>query len=278
MSKGDLSMSLDGIIANTNKEISGSRTKNRLTVQISYAMQLIMEFYTTDFLVMMDYIEDVAIISDPSQSSAIHLYQIKTKSSDKQYLLSTVIGDQWFQKLYSNALKYGAFLGSASVVCNTDIVISLSKSKTEIFPNSKTAMDDTTIQKNIKKIRTAIAKDQKIDESNVDLSKFYFVRSSLSTKGHKDEVEHQFQDFLFEQAVDLQVATAKSIFSLLYDELDKKFNQEISENCTDVQEIYATKGLRGKEIKELISCGLAIQIPTLDKLFAEFGIKSNYTF
>lgn len=46
-------MSLDDIIANTNKEISGSRTKNRLTVQISYAIQLIMEFYTTDFLVMM---------------------------------------------------------------------------------------------------------------------------------------------------------------------------------------------------------------------------------
>lgn len=54
-------MSLDGIIANTNKEIAGSRTKNRLTVQISYAIQLIMDFYPTDFLIMMDYIEDVAV-------------------------------------------------------------------------------------------------------------------------------------------------------------------------------------------------------------------------
>lgn len=267
-------MSLDGIIANTNKEIAGSRTKNRLTVQISYAIQLIMDFYPTDFLIMMDYIEDVAVISDPTQPSAIHLYQVKTKSSDKQYMLSAVIRDKWFQKLYANAQKYEHYLGSASIVCNTDIVTSLTQSKTEVFPNAKTALDEKSIQSNIKKIRSAIATDQKIDEGKVDLSKFFFVRSTLSTKGHKEEVEHQFQNFLFEQDAELQVATVKSIYSLLYDELDKKFNQEISETCTDIKEIFETKGLDGKDIKELISCGLAIQIPTLEKIFSEFGISA----
>lgn len=49
-------MSLNDIISGSHKEIAGSRTKNRLTVQISYAIQLIMEFYSTDFLIMMDYI------------------------------------------------------------------------------------------------------------------------------------------------------------------------------------------------------------------------------
>lgn len=263
-------MSLDGIIANTNKEIAGSRTKNRLTVQISYAIQLIMDFYPTDFLIMMDYIEDVAVISDPTQPTAIHLYQVKTKSSDRQYMLSAVIRDKWFQKLYANAQKYAHYLGSASIVCNTDIV----DSKTEVFPNAKTALDEKSIQSNIKKIRSAIATDQKIDEGKVDLSKFFFIRSTLSTKGHKEEVEHQFQNFLFEQDADLQVATVKSIYSLLYNELDKKFNQEISETCTDIKEIFEKKGLDGKDIKELISCGLAIQIPTLEKIFSEFGISA----
>ena len=54
-------MSLKDRISESQKEIAGSRTKNRLTVQISYAIQLIMDFYSTDFLVMMDYIEDVSI-------------------------------------------------------------------------------------------------------------------------------------------------------------------------------------------------------------------------
>lgn len=267
-------MLLSDIISSTHKEIAGSRTKNRLTVQISYAIQLIMEFYSTDFLIMMDYIEDVSIISDPRVPSSIHLYQVKTKSSDKQYLLSTVIGDKWFQKLYKNAQKYGEYLGSASVVCNTDIVTSLSTQSCEVFPNARTVLDDKAIQNNTKKIRKAIANDQKVDEVDVDLSKFYFVRSMLSTKGHKEEVEHQFQNFLFKQDADLQVATAKSIFSILYDELDKRFNEEISEECTDVREIFDKKGMDGENIRSIISCGLAIQIPTLDKLFADFGITS----
>lgn len=109
-------MSLGDLISSCHKEIAGSRTKNRLTIQISYAIQLIMDFYSTDFLVMMDYIEDVSVISDPDNPSAIHLYQIKTKSTDRQYLLSAVIKDEWFQKLYRNALKYSDYVDSASLV------------------------------------------------------------------------------------------------------------------------------------------------------------------
>ena len=73
---------------------------------------------------------------------------------------------------------------------------------------------------------------------------------------------------------DLQVATAKSIYKLLYGILDDKFNDEISETCTDVSEIFAKKGLASNEIKGIISCGLAVQIPSLEKLFSEFGITS----
>ena len=264
-------MSLENIITSTTKEIAGSRTKNRLTIQISYAIQLIMEFYSTDFIVMMDYIEDVAVISDPDNPSSIHMYQIKTKSSDKQYRLTAVIKDEWFQKLYKNALKYKGHLESASLVCNTDIV---SSKGAEIFPNKKTGLNDNSIQNNVKKIKAAIAKDQNIDENYVDLSNFYFIRSSLSTKGHKEEVEHQFEDFLLNLDGDLQVATVKSIYKLIYSELDDKFNHEISEECTDINEIYEKKGFSSTNIKNIISCGLSVQIPDFDKLLSEFRITS----
>ena len=263
-------MSLSDFISNNSKEIAGSRAKNRLTIQISYAIQLIIEFYTTDFIILMDYIEDVSIICDPHNPSTIHLYQVKTKSSDRQYTLSTVIKDKWFQKLYSNAIKYGEFVGSASIVCNTDVV----DSNREVFPNSRTSLNEEAIQSNIKKIREAIAKDQSINESEVDLSKYFFVRSTLSTNGHKDEVEHQFQEFLFKQNNDLQVATVKSIYSLIYDELDRKYNKEINEDCTDINEIFDEKGLYGNHIKDIIKCGLAIQIPNPDQLFRDFNVLS----
>lgn len=106
------------------------------------------------------------------------------------------------------------------------------------------------------------------------MSKYYFVRSNLSTKGHKEEMEHQFQNFLLKKDPELQVATVKSIYSLLYDELDAIFNNEINEDCTDIQEIFGQKGLEGQNVKDLISCGLAIQIPSLEKLFTDFNIIS----
>lgn len=263
-------MSLENMITDSHKEIAGSRSKNRLTVQISYAIQLIMEFYSTDFLVMMDYIEDVSVIQDPINPSEIHLYQVKTKSSEKQYLLSTVIKDEWFQKLYSNALKYQNYVASAAVVCNTDVV----NSGSEVFPNKKTSLDEASIQNNIKKIRSAIAKNQGIQEDDVQLSKYYFIRSTLSTKGHKEEVEYEFENFLLKQDPDLQVATAKSVYRLLYDQLDEKFNNEINEDCTDLQEIYSEKGIDGQSIKDMIACGLAIQIPSLDKLLLDYSISA----
>ena len=264
-------MSLNNIISSTHKKIAGSRTKNRLTVQISQAIQLVMDFYSMDFLVMMDYIEDVSIITDPENSAAIHLYQIKTKSSDKQYKMTTVINDKWFQKLYDNAKRYGEYVASASLVSNTDVVSSSGK---VVFPNERTVLTDASIQENIEKLRVAIATDQGVEENDIDLSKFFFVRTSLSTKGHREEIEYKFQNFLFEQDPNLQVATAKSIFTFLYSKLDTQFNNEISEDCTDLQEIYDKKCLSSQDVKELISCGLAIQMPSVDQLFAEFAIPS----
>lgn len=263
-------MELKGIISSTHKEIVGSRTKNRLTIQISYAIQLIMELYTTDYLVLMDYIEDVSVIENPDDPASIHLYQVKTKSADQQYQLSTVISEEWYQKLYKNAQKYDVSLGGAAVVCNTDVVAS----KKSIFPNTKTLLDEFKSNENIKKIRQAIAKDLEVSEEDVDLSKFYFIRSQLSVKGHKDEVEHEFEDFLLRLDDKLQVATVKSIYNLIYDTLDKKFNAEIDEDCTNLEEIFGQKGVLGKDVRNIVSCGLAIQLPTTDQLFNDFEIAS----
>ena len=156
------------------------------------------------------------------------------------------------------------------MVCNTDVVVK----QDIVFPNAKTSLNEESIQDNINKIRKAIAKAQNIKEEDVDLSKFYFIRSSLSTKGHKEEVEHEFENFLLDKDPNLQVATVKSIYKLLYNELDDKFKNEIDEKCTDVEEIFKQKGVKSQDIKNVISCGLAIQIPTLDKLYTDFDISS----
>ncbi len=263
-------MSLAEKISENNKEIYGSRTKNRLTVQISYAMQLIIEYFSLDYIILMDYIEDVAIVENPDSPSNIHMYQIKTKSADKQYTLNTVIKDEWFQKLYKNALKYSGYVAEAVLVCNTDIV----NSTENVFKNEKDKLSNHLENENIKKIIHAIAVDQGISDNQVDLSHFYFVKSSLSTKGHKDEVEYKFESFLLSKEKNLQIATARALYKIIYDELDTKFNNEIDEKCSDIYEIFDEKGVRSDKIEEYITNCLAIQLPSTEVLFKTFNINS----
>ncbi len=223
-----------------------------------------------DYIILMDYIEDVAVIESPDNPSKLHLYQLKTKSSDRQYSLATVISDEWFLKLYKNAMKYQQFVGEAAVVCNTDIV----KGSETVFHNEKNNLGELSHNENVQKIIHAIAADMKISEDDVDLSHFCFIKSTLSTKGHKEEVEHQFEDFLLEKSPDLQVATARSLFRVIYNELGNKFNNEVDSECSDIDEIFRKKGFKGEDIESYISNGLAIQLPSTDKLYSLFDISS----
>lgn len=263
-------MSLREQIEMNKNDISGSRTKNRLTVQISYAMQLIMEYYSMDYIILMDYIEDVVIIENPENPQGIHLYQVKTKSTDKQYSLTTIIKDEWFQKLYKNAQKFTGNVKEASLVCNTDIV----NKQENIFTNEQNRLEDIKDNPNIQKIVSAIADDLNISKDAVDLTQFYFIKTNLSTKGHKDEVEHQFENFLLKEDDSLQITTARAIFKLIYDELDAKFNWELDENCSDINEIFNRKGIVSTDINAAITTGLAIQLPDTKELFDKFEVKS----
>lgn len=61
--------------------------------------------------------------------------------------------------------------------CNTDII----NNKENIFANEHNCLEDIKDNANIKKIVKAISDDLNISEEEVDLSKFYFVKSNLST-------------------------------------------------------------------------------------------------
>lgn len=265
-------MSLDERISESHKDIVGSRTENRLSIQLSYAMQLVMEYYSMDYIVLMDYIEDVVVITSDAdnENEKIHMYQIKSKTADKNYSISTVLKKQWFEKLYDNATKYNEYLGSASLVCNTEIVDEKSK---PIFANNISSLLEFESNPNIDKIKDAIAKDQKTTKDSVDLSDFYFVHTTLSTKGHRSEAEHKFSDFLFDKDEDIQVATVKTIFDEIYKRLENKFRNEISNDCTDIDEIYGEKGIKSSEIKSIIDTGVLVQLPEAYKLYDLFNIK-----
>lgn len=264
-------MDLKHYITTSHKEIAGSRSKNRLSIQISYAMQLIMEFYTIDYIILMDYIEDIAVISNPDNPDQIYLYQIKTKKTGYSFSLQSIIEDEWFDKLYNNAGKFNGALSKAAIVCNTEV---LDKKQNRVFPNQCTYLTEEKITNNVKKIRAAIAQKKNIPEESIDLSKFCFIKAWFTVQKHREEAEYEFENFLRRKNDSIQVALARTIFGMIYDELDRKFNAEIEEDCSDINEIYENKGLKGEYISNLIECGVSIQLPDPKKLYDAFNISA----
>lgn len=112
-------MSLIELLESNRKEIPGSRTKNRLTVQISYAIQLIMDFYSADYIVLMDYIEDVSVICDPDEPTeqrrqkGITIQGFKCFSKQPWFVPYTVMGQSMLT--FSPLPKRGE-KGSASAI------------------------------------------------------------------------------------------------------------------------------------------------------------------
>ncbi len=270
MKKGGDILSLKQEIEKSHKEIYGSRSKNRLSLQISYAIELIIEFYNLDFIILMDYIEDVSVIENPNDPNKIHMYQVKSKKAGSNFTFASIIKDEWFQKLYSNGLKYSDYVETANIVCNADIL----DGKNSILINEQTSVSDDIQLKNINKIKDAIAKYNHIPVSNVDLSSYYFIKTELTTKNHKQDVTYKFESFLNSLSSDVQIETARALFNIIYDKLDDVFNNELNEDCSNVNEIFVNKGLNSKEIKEIINCGLVVQLPGIDKIFNEFSITS----
>jgi hypothetical protein len=260
-------MSLSKKITECEREIAGSIAKNRLSFQISYGMKLIMDFYDADYVILMDYIEDIAVLNSLEHPESIKLYQIKTKNTARQLTLTTVISEKWLNKLYKSAIQFGEFFVEGELVCNEDIV----HSGANAFSNAKNCLDSTTVAAACQ-IKKAIADDLGIAENEVDLSKFYITRTQLTTANHKNEVEHEFETFLLSKKADIQVDMARAIYKCLYNILDDRFNQELSEKATDIDEIIKKKGVSSIEIDALLDDAIGMQLPNIEQIFTFFHI------
>ncbi len=73
----------DALTSHPPRESSGARTSNRYDFQKNWALCKLLELYsdTSDFLMLLDYHEDVVVLDDESSPEKAYFYQIKTKKS-----------------------------------------------------------------------------------------------------------------------------------------------------------------------------------------------------
>ncbi len=81
----------DKLITTPKREDAGSRTSNRYSFQHSWAMQKLLELVATenDFVLVMEFFDDVIILDSSTNPQIIDFYQIKTNTKKKERFVST---------------------------------------------------------------------------------------------------------------------------------------------------------------------------------------------
>ncbi len=125
------------------------------------------------------------------------------------------------------------------------------------------------------KIKADIAEKCNISESEVDISKFAHLHTTLTIERHKDLVEKEMEDFLYEKYPQITVDIVKGIYSTLIDLLTRRQEYErLSENAT-FAEVKRFKGFTKSELKRVIDKAILLSIPTFDDVMKMSGISMD---
>lgn len=266
-------MSIDSKIEKVYKDMSGSTAKNRLTIQISFAVKLIVDIYSIeDFTIFLDCIEDVAVKTISAGNEQITLYQVKSKKNST-FTLNYIITEEWLQKLYKHTQEFAGLDYEIALVSNTEIT----DGGAVLFPNEKSSIPSDIIDEDnarLTKIKKCISENENIDLEKVDLSNFYVIKTNLHTDTHKDQARQIFSDFIAHIDPNAEYSKIKAFFITLYDTLDAKFNCEINPKNTDLNEITQKKGYTKNEFEQALHAFLNRSIPKNSELFSLLNITS----
>ena len=264
-------MEIDSQIEKIHKDMSGSIAKNRLTIQLSYAVKLIVDLYSVeDFTIFLDCIEDIAVKTISSGSEKINLYQIKT-SKNKTFTLHYIIKEEWFQKLYKHTHEFAGLNFEIALVSNAEII----DNGTSIFPNEKSKLiSDIADNSSLSKIKECISLTEKIPLDEVNLTNFYVVKTNLYCDTHKEQALQLFSDFIANIDPHAEYSKIKAFFATLYDTLDSRFNCEIDPRNTNIAEITLKKGYTKKQFEQDLQTFLNGSIPKNTDLFSLLNITS----
>ncbi|MBY0120926.1 dsDNA nuclease domain-containing protein [Bacillus sp. S/N-304-OC-R1] len=205
------------------RENTGSLSSNRLAMQISFAMWKLFElFQKEDFLVVMDYIDDIAIFSFSSKKPNIVTYQLKTKdSSTGNFELKTLVRNNVFLKLYDHIEKLDDDIREIYLVTNNPL-----KYKSKTITGKHIAFKD--LEKDFKElIEENMSTSESFNAKGLS-SKFIYSLIDMSIHNHKDISQSKLNELLIREDINISVKSANALFSTLLDILTTKQNYEFS--------------------------------------------------
>lgn len=264
---------------------AGSRSYNRLDMQMSQSLHMAIELYDDlNYLLILDHYDDITIFDLDAEPLVVSYYQMKT--SENTITIDSAISEDWLAKLYAQLKRPEPWIvKELGLITNTplevDFKIKNEKGKTI---NKKDKLNaehtsfarvDSSVQE---KIKVDISKKCGIPIDKVDLSKFAHLRTTLTIERHRDLVEKEIQDFLYAKYPKITIDTVKGIYSSLIDILSKRQEYECIPGDASLNEVKKHKGFERKEMSRIIDQAMLLSLPEFEDVIKFSGIDSeNFT-
>jgi len=235
------------------RERGGSRASNRLTYQTSWAFCLLLDLYSesNDFMLVLDYHDDVVVYDSSSGKETLKFYQIKTKSG-KPWKLKELLSKSknsthsiW-GKMYAHKINFGDDAASINFICDGGIRVK--KQGRDIDENHDHCSLSDFCWDGIKEVAIALQAEHKLDYSPLVDIETIFRKDCLSVTENGTHAKGRFLEFLEKNSIPTTEVSAT--FRALTQELQKRSNCEAA--FTDTKELKVKKGFSRIEFADLL--------------------------
>lgn len=283
----DESKSLEIIKPNSKKKSvdidtgSGSMSFNRFEMQISQTLHMAIELYDNlDYLLILDYYDDITVFEDENNPEVVSYYQMKT--SEDSISINTAITENWLAKLYAQLERPEWIVKELGLITNCPLKVIVevkdiegkSKKETKNYSAEKTSFSRFN-PITICKVKQDIAKKAGIKVEDVDLSKFVHMRTTLSIPKHREIVEQEMGDFLQKKYSRITIDSVKTIFGAMLEVLTKRQQYELLSGDASQKEVRAKKGIAKSDFVRIIDEAMIISVPAFSEVHKIAGFTED---
>lgn len=275
------------------REQVGAATYNKYKFQIAAAIEILIELMKTggDFWLLMDYLEDVVVIEDyDKEQSIISFYQVKSKEKNS-ITIGNVISEKFFNKMHYNISSFrdhecnSTLLTNCGINFNSSVVNDTIKVNLADYLNTvvNTGNDEKDKKENEfreskkKEIIASIARTEGIEESEVNLSKFFLLTTTLTLADYDRQITGAFTDYIKEAEPNLTATSVDTIKDKVWKDLESKNKHVISGNAIDEKTIVSNKGITRKGFIDIMNIQKFVQFPSYND-FSNFCSEYGSSF
>lgn len=260
---------------------SGSLSYNRFEMQVSQSLHMAIELFDSlDYLLVLDYYDDITLFENEKNPETVSYYQMKT--NEESISISTAISEDWLVKMYAQLEHPEWIVKELGLITNCPLKVSVKindskgnvRNQTKSYTAEKTAFSDFN-QITIEKIKQDISQKINIKPEDVDLSKFVHIRTTLSIPKHREIVEQELGGFLHKKFPRITMDVVKTILAAMLDILTKRQQYELLEDNASYKQVREKKGVTKNDFSRVIEEAILISIPPFDEMLRVLALSDD---